>query len=42
MQLYQDSSNGGVNQTPTFVIDGKAYYANELRAAIDTALKAKQ
>jgi len=42
MQLYQDSSNGGVNQTPTFVIDGKAYYANELRTAIDTALKAKQ
>jgi protein-disulfide isomerase len=40
MQLYQDSSNGGVNQTPTFVIDGKAYYANELRAAIDAALKA--
>ena len=42
MQLYQDSSNGGVNQTPTFVIDGKAYYANELRAAIDAALTAKQ
>jgi protein-disulfide isomerase len=42
VQLYQDSSNGGVNQTPTFVIDGKAYYANELRAAIDAALKAKQ
>jgi protein-disulfide isomerase len=42
MQLYQDSSRGGVNQTPTFVIDGKAYYANELRAAIDAALKAKQ
>jgi protein-disulfide isomerase len=42
MQLYQDSSNGGVNQTPTFAIDGKAYYANELRAAIDAALKAKQ
>src|SRR5215216_2549390 len=41
MQLYQDSSNGGVNQTPTFVIDGKAYYANELRTAIDAALKAK-
>ena len=41
-QLYQDSSNGGVNQTPTFVIDGKAYYANELRGAIDAALKAKQ
>ena len=41
-QLYQDSSNGGVNQTPTFAIDGKAYYANELRAAIDAALKAKQ
>jgi protein-disulfide isomerase len=38
-QLYQDSSAGGVNQTPTFAIDGKAYYANELRAAIDTALK---
>jgi len=38
-QLYQDSSNGGVNQTPTFAIDGKAYYANELRAAIDEALK---
>lgn len=42
MQLYQDSSNGGVNQTPTFAIDGKAYYANELRAAIDAALQAKQ
>jgi protein-disulfide isomerase len=42
MQLYQDSSNGGVNQTPTFAIDGKAYYANELRAGIDAALKAKQ
>lgn len=42
MQLYQDSSNGGVNQTPTFAIDGKAYYANELRAALDAALKAKQ
>ena len=42
MQLYQDATNGGVNQTPTFVIDGKAYYANELRAAIDAALKAKQ
>jgi protein-disulfide isomerase len=41
-QLYQDSSNGGVNQTPTFAIDGKAYYANELRAALDAALKAKQ
>jgi len=41
-QLYDDSSNGGVNQTPTFVIDGKAYYANQLRAAIDAALKAKQ
>ncbi|MEO7912248.1 MAG: DsbA family protein [Roseiflexaceae bacterium] len=41
-QLYQDSSSGGVNQTPTFAIDGKAYYANELRAAIDAALKAKQ
>jgi protein-disulfide isomerase len=38
VQLYQDSSNGGVNQTPTFAIDGKAYYANELRAAIDAAL----
>lgn len=38
-QLYQDSSSGGVNQTPTFVIDGKAYYANELRTAIDAALK---
>jgi protein-disulfide isomerase len=37
-QLYQDSTNGGVNQTPTFAIDGKAYYANELRTAIDTAL----
>jgi len=42
MQLYQDSSKGGVNQTPTFAIDGKAYYANELRAGIDAALKAKQ
>jgi protein-disulfide isomerase len=41
-QLYEDSNNGGVNQTPTFAIDGKAYYANELRAAIDAALKAKQ
>jgi protein-disulfide isomerase len=41
-QLYQDSSSGGVNQTPTFAIDGKAYLANELRAAIDAALKAKQ
>jgi protein-disulfide isomerase len=41
-KLYQDSSNGGVNQTPTFVIDGKAYYANELRTALDAALKAKQ
>jgi protein-disulfide isomerase len=41
MQLYEDSSIGGVNQTPTFVIDGKAYYANELRAAIDAALAAK-
>jgi protein-disulfide isomerase len=41
-QLYQDSTSGGVNQTPTFVIDGKAYYANELRAALDAALKAKQ
>jgi protein-disulfide isomerase len=41
-QLYQDASNGGVNQTPTFAIDGKAYYANELRAALDAALKAKQ
>jgi len=39
VQLYQDSSKGGVNQTPTFAIDGKAYYANELRAAIDAALK---
>jgi protein-disulfide isomerase len=38
MQLYQDSNNGGVNQTPTFVIDGKAYYANELRTGIDAAL----
>jgi protein-disulfide isomerase len=42
IKLYQDSDTGGVNQTPTFVIDGKAYYANELRAAIDAALKAKQ
>jgi protein-disulfide isomerase len=42
MQLYQDSNNGGVNQTPTFVIDGKAYYADELRGALDAALKAKQ
>jgi protein-disulfide isomerase len=42
MQLYQDASKGGVNQTPTFAIDGKAYYANELRAGIDAALKAKQ
>jgi protein-disulfide isomerase len=42
MQLYQDSNNGGVNQTPTFAIDGKAYYATELREAIDAALKAKQ
>jgi protein-disulfide isomerase len=42
MRLYEDASNGGVNQTPTFVIDGKAYYANELRAAIDAALKVKQ
>ena len=42
MQLYQDSTNGGVNQTPTFAIDGKAYYADELRAAIDAALKGKQ
>ena len=42
MQLYQDSSKGGVNQTPTFVINGKAYYANELRAALDAALKVKQ
>jgi len=41
-QLYQDSSSGGVNQTPTFAIDGKAYYADELRAALDVALKAKQ
>jgi len=41
MQLYQDSSKGGVNQTPTFAINGKAYYANELRGAIDAALKAK-
>ena len=38
MQLYQASSAGGVNQTPTFTIDGKVYYANELRAAIDAAL----
>lgn len=42
MQLYQDSSSGGVNQTPTFAIDGKAYYANELRTVIDAALKANQ
>ncbi|MEP7191118.1 MAG: thioredoxin domain-containing protein [Roseiflexaceae bacterium] len=41
-QLYQDSTSGGVNQTPTFAIDGKAYYANDLRAALDAALKAKQ
>ena len=37
-QLYQDASSGGVNQTPMFVIDGKAYYANELRTGIDAAL----
>ncbi len=42
MKLYQDSDTGGVNQTPTFAINGKAYYANELRDAIDAALKAKQ
>jgi protein-disulfide isomerase len=42
MQLYEDSNAGGVNQTPTFAIDGKAYYANELRTAIDAALRAKQ
>lgn len=41
-QLYDDSRNSGVNQTPTFAINGKAYYANELRTALDTALKAKQ
>lgn len=41
-QLYADASSGGVNQTPTFAIDGKAYYANELRTGIDAALKAKQ
>jgi protein-disulfide isomerase len=39
MQLYQDSNRGGVNQTPTFVINNKAYYAEELRSAIDQALK---
>jgi protein-disulfide isomerase len=38
-QLYQDSEKGGVNQTPTFVLNGKAYYAQELRGAIDAALK---
>jgi protein-disulfide isomerase len=38
-QLYQDAGQGGANQTPTFVIDGKAYDATELRAAIDAALK---
>jgi len=42
VKLYQDADTGGVNQTPTFAIDGKAYYANELREAIDAALKAKQ
>jgi len=42
MQLYQDAGSAGVNQTPTFSIGGKVYYANELRAAIDAALKAKQ
>jgi protein-disulfide isomerase len=41
-RLYLAASQGGVNQTPTFAIDGKAYYANELRAAIEAALAAKQ
>ncbi|HNP70404.1 MAG TPA: DsbA family protein [Kouleothrix sp.] len=39
---YDASVKAGVNQTPTFVIDGKAYLASDLRGAIDTALAAKK
>lgn len=39
---YDASLKAGINQTPTFVIDGKAYFSNQLRGAIDAALAAKQ
>ncbi|MFN8567249.1 MAG: DsbA family protein [Kouleothrix sp.] len=39
---YQASVKAGINQTPTFVVDGKAYDYNQLRGAIDAALAAKK
>lgn len=39
---YDASLKAGVNQTPTFTIDGQPLNANQLRGAIDAALAAKQ
>lgn len=39
---YDASLKAGINQTPTFLIDGKVYFTNQLRGAIDAALAAKQ
>lgn len=39
---YDASVKAGVNQTPTFVIDGQAFNANQLRGGIDAALAAKK
>jgi protein-disulfide isomerase len=41
--LAQRTGNqAGINQTPTFVIDGRQYTALDLRAAVDAALIAKR
>lgn len=39
---YDASVKAGVNQTPTFTINGQPLNANQLRGAIDAALAAKQ
>ena len=42
LQAQQESMQANINQTPTFVIDGKQVDATALRAEIDAALASKQ
>lgn len=42
LKAAQEGAQANINQTPTFVIDGKQVLAPDLRAAIDAALAGKK